>query len=176
MTNEHVTPLEVAAGIGIYRVAESPGSNEDALECVKAAYEAGHGDADYVNHIDDNGRTALHGAAFRGSSEIVQFLYDRGAAATINRKDFLGWTALTIAEGVMWPVVLKTELKTAELLVKFGAKHEDVPDEVRMLGMATQGVDNGLDRTIGGGGFFEAPPQPVVAAASPAPAPAGKPQ
>jgi ankyrin repeat protein len=178
MTNEHITPLEVAAGIGIYRVAESPGSNEDAFECVKAAYELAKGDPEYVNHIDDNGRTALHGAAFRGSPEITQYLYDRGAAATINRKDFLGWSALTIAEGVMWPVVLKTELKTAELLVKLGAKHEDVPDEVRMLGMATQGVDNGLDRTIGGGGFFEAPPpaKADVAKADPAPAPSGKPQ
>jgi ankyrin repeat protein len=156
MTSEHITPLETAAGIGIYRVAESQGSNEDSFECVKAAYELGHGDADYVNHVDDNGRTALHGAAFRGSPEIVQYLYDRGAGATINRKDFLGWTALTIAEGVMWPTVLKTELQTAALLAKLGAKHEDVPDEVRMLGMATQGVDNGLDQTMGGGGFFDA--------------------
>ncbi len=161
MTNEQVTPLEAAAGIGIYRVAESPGSNEDAFESVKAAYELAHGDPEYVNHIDKNGRTALHGAAFRGSPEIVQYLYDRGAGATIDRKDFLGWTALTIAEGVMWPTVLKTELETAALLVKLGAKHEDVPDEVRMLGMATQGVDNGLDQTTGGGGFFEAPPPPA---------------
>ncbi len=159
MTSEHITALETAAGIGIYRVAESPGSNEDAFECVKAAYELAHGDAAWVNHIDDNGRTALHGAAFRGSPEIVQYLYDHGAGATINRKDFLGWTALTIAEGVMWPTVLKTELPTAALLVKLGAKHEDVPEEVRMLGMATQGVDNGLDQTMGGGGG-EAPPPP----------------
>ena len=161
MTNEQITPLEVAAGIGIYRVAESPGSNEDAFECVKAAYELAHGDPEYVNHIDNNGRTALHGAAFRGSPEIVQYLYDRGAHATINRKDYLGWSALTIAEGVMWPVVLKTELKTADLLVKLGAKHEDVPDEIRMLGMATQGVDNGLDQTMGGGGFFDVAPPPA---------------
>jgi ankyrin repeat protein len=168
MTSEHITALETAAGIGIYRVAESPGSNEDAMECVKAAYELAHGDAAWVNHIDDNGRTALHGAAFRGSPEIVQYLYDRGAGATINRKDFLGWTALTIAEGVMWPTVLKTELPTAALLVKLGAMHEDVPEEVRMLGMATQGVDNGLDQTMGAGGGEAPPPPPKPIAPNPA--------
>ena len=151
MTNEEVTALETAAGIGIYRVGESPGANEEALDAVKVAYDLAHGDAAYVNHIDKNGRTALHGAAMRGSPEIVQFLYDHGANATIDRKDFLGWSALTIAEGVMWPTVLKTELPTAALLVKLGAKHEEVPDEIRNLGMATQGVDNGLDRTMGGG-------------------------
>jgi len=156
-TNEHVTPLEAAAGVGIYRVAESPGSNEEAFESVKAAFEQAHGDPEYVDHIDDNGRTAMHGAAFRGSNEIVQFLYDHGAAATIDQKDHLGWTALTIAEGVMWPVVLKTELPTAQLLAKLGAHHEEVPEEIVMLGMATQGVDNGLDQTQGSGGFFDAP-------------------
>ncbi len=162
MTNEHVTALETAAGIGIYRVAESPGTNEESFQCVKAAYELAHGDPAYVNHIDDNGRTALHGAAFRGSPEIVQYLIDHGAGATINHKDYLGWTALTIAEGVMWPTVLKTELPTAELLAKLGAKHEDVPEEVKMLGMATQGVDNGLDQTMGGGGASPAQPKTVA--------------
>ena len=161
MTKEEVSALEAAAGIGIYRVGESPGANEEALEAVKVAFDLGHGDSAYVNHIDKNGRTALHGAAMRGSPEIVQFLFDHGAGATIDRKDFLGWTALTIAEGVMWPTVLKTELPTAAMLVKLGAKHEDVPDEIRMLGMATQGVDNGLDRTTGGGPPDSTPAKPA---------------
>ena len=47
---------------------------------------------------DDAGLTAMHGAAFTGANEIVQFLADRGA--TLDRR-WTGWgkTPLSRAEG-----------------------------------------------------------------------------
>ena len=69
------TPLMAAAGVGIWVVGESPGTNDEALEAVQLALELG-GD---VNASDDYGYTALHGAAHRGSPAIVQVLADAGA-------------------------------------------------------------------------------------------------
>jgi ankyrin repeat protein len=163
-TNEHITPLEAAAGVGVYRVAESPGTNDEALECVKIAFE--HGGE--VNHIDDVGRTAMHGAALRGANDIVQFLYDHGARLDVVDKK--GWTPLVIAEGVFYPDVFKTELQTAELLRKLGAKEIEVSEAVRYAGMEKDGKESagGFDTTVGRGSF-EAPPmppKPVTPAAS----------
>jgi uncharacterized protein len=166
MTNEQVTPLEAAAGVGIYRVAESPGSNEDAFEAVKVAYELGHGDKEYVNHVDKNGRTAMHGAALRGSNAIVQYLYDRGA--NLDVVDKLGWSPLVITDGVFYPNVFKTELQTSELLRKLGAKEREVSEEVRYAGIDKDGRENGADATVGGGGFFEEPPPVTKAPVAPA--------
>jgi uncharacterized protein len=164
-TSEHITPLEAAAGVGVYRVAESPGTNDEAFECVKIAFEH---DSD-VNHIDDVGRTAMHGAALRGANNIVQFLYDHGAKLDIVDKK--GWTPLVIAEGVFYPDVFKTELQTAELLRKLGAKEIEASDAVRYAGMEKDGRESagGIDTTVGRGSFDTpppAPPKPVTPAAT----------
>jgi len=165
-TNEHITPLEAAAGVGVYRVAESPGTNDEAMECVKIAFE--HGGE--VNHIDDVGRTAMHGAALRGANNIVQFLYDHGAKLDVVDKK--GWTPLVIAEGVFYPDVFKTEVQTADLLRKLGAKEVEVSEAVRYAGMEKDGRESagGLDTTVGRGSF-EAPPMPPKPVTPPAPAP-----
>jgi ankyrin repeat protein len=165
-TNEHITPLEAAAGVGVYRVAESPGTNEEALECVKIAFE--HGGE--VNHIDDVGRTAMHGAALRGANDIVQFLYDHGAKLDVVDKK--GWTPLVIAEGVFYPDVFKTEVQTAELLRKLGAKEIEVSEAVRYAGMEKDGRESagGFDTTVGRGSF-EMPPMPPKPVTPPATAP-----
>ena len=162
MTNEHITALETAAGIGIYRVAESPGTNEEALECVKIALAAG---AD-VNHVDDIGRTAMHGAALRGANDIVQYLYDRGAKLDVVDKK--GWTPLIIAEGVFYPNVFKSEEQTAVLLRKLGAKTIEVSEAVRYAGLDTDGRETagGYDTTVGAGAFEM--PVPAKKPASPA--------
>jgi ankyrin repeat protein len=156
-TNEHITPLEAAAGVGVYRVAESPGTNDEAFECVKIAMEHG-GD---VNHIDDVGRTAMHGAALRGANNIVQYLYDHGAKLDIVDKK--GWTPLIIAEGVFYPDVFKTEVQTAELLRKLGAKEIEVSEAVRYAGMEKDGKESagGYDTTVGRGSFDAPPPKPA---------------
>jgi uncharacterized protein len=152
-TNEHITPLEAAAGVGVYRVAESPGTNDEAFECVKIALE--HGGE--INHVDDIGRTAMHGAALRGANNIVQYLYDRGAK--LDFVDKKGWTPLIIAEGIFYPDVFKTEVQTAALLRKLGAKEIEVSEAVRYQGMEKDGRESagGYDTTVGRGGGAEAP-------------------
>ena len=93
---QHCTPLMAAAGIGSIAPDEEPSSEDDALEAVALAMELG-GD---VNAVDDNGETAMHGAAYKNFPRLVRFLADRGAKAEVwNRENKYGWTPLAIAEG-----------------------------------------------------------------------------
>jgi ankyrin repeat protein len=53
-----------------------------------------------VNAVDDNGETAMHGAAYKSFPRIAQLVFDRGAKIEVwNRKNKYGWTPLLIAEG-----------------------------------------------------------------------------
>ena len=109
------TALMVAAGVGIWAVGESPGTNAEALEAVKYALELG-GD---VTTIDDNGDTALHGAIIRGSEPLVRFLLDQGAELdALNEK---GWTPLRIARGVFYSNTGKRWPEIETLLLELGA-------------------------------------------------------
>ncbi len=87
------TALMLAAGIDMGYVNEDSGTNEDALDAVKVAFDLG---AD-VNAVNDRGETALHGAASRGSNAIVQLLVDRGARLDATNKR--GFTPLNVANG-----------------------------------------------------------------------------
>ena len=94
LTNEHgTTVLMVASGVGMFYLNEDSGTNENALEAVKVALELG---AD-VHAVDDKGDTALHGAAWRGSNDIVRLLVDRGARLDAQNKN--GFTPLQVANG-----------------------------------------------------------------------------
>ena len=106
--------LMVAAGVGIFNVGESAGTNEEAFEATKVAYELGSTD---VNNVDDNGWTALHGSAKRGSNEIAQFLVDHGAKLDVYTYQE-GWTPLRIADGIFIGATVKRADETAELLRK----------------------------------------------------------
>jgi ankyrin repeat protein len=75
----HVTPLQVAAGIGWVEGITYEWSPESTLEAVKMLIDLG---AD-VNAQADTGRTALHGAAHKGSTAVVQVLADHGAKFNI---------------------------------------------------------------------------------------------
>ncbi len=93
---QRCTPLMAAAGVGSLAPAEEPSSEDEALEAVALALELG-GD---VNAVDDNGETAMHGAAYKNFPRVVQFLADHGARIEVwNRKNKYGWTPMTIAEG-----------------------------------------------------------------------------
>ena len=93
---EHCTPLMAAAGVGTLAPGEEAGTEPEALEAVALALELG-GD---VNAVDDNGETAMHGAAYKNVPKVVQFLADKGARIEVwNRKNKYGWTPLSIAEG-----------------------------------------------------------------------------
>jgi ankyrin repeat protein len=71
----HVTALHVAAGIGWVEGITYEWSQEQTLEAVKMLIDLGLD----VNAQADTGRTALHGAAHKGRSDVVQVLFDHGA-------------------------------------------------------------------------------------------------
>jgi len=91
------TALMVSAGIGprgdgMAAAAELP--NEDLMiEAIKLCMDKG---AD-INTVDGAGMTALHGAASKGATQVVQFLADHGAKLDV--KDKRERTALDIAKG-----------------------------------------------------------------------------
>jgi ankyrin repeat protein len=91
-TNENVTPLMVAAGMG-YVQGQSIGAPADRLEAVKIALELG-GD---VNATSKTLETAMHGAATGGVNEVVELLAQKGAKLDAKDKD--GTTPLMIADG-----------------------------------------------------------------------------
>ena len=93
---QHCTPLMAAAGVGCLAPGEEAGTEDEAIEAVKLALELGND----VNAVDDNGETAMHGAAYKSLPKVVQLLADKGARIEVwNRKNKYGWTPLSIAEG-----------------------------------------------------------------------------
>jgi uncharacterized protein len=80
-TTVNVTALMVAAGIGWVEGITSEWSERDNIEAVKLCLELGID----PNAASDDGRTALHGAAHKGRSQVVQLLVDHGAR--LNARD-----------------------------------------------------------------------------------------
>jgi ankyrin repeat protein len=74
-TAHNVTPLAVAAGIGWVEGVTYEWSSEENLEAVKMCLNLGID----PNAADDEGRTALHGAAHKGRLDVIQLLVDHGA-------------------------------------------------------------------------------------------------
>jgi uncharacterized protein len=88
------TPLMAAAGVN-WTVAQTYDEGpEKLLEAVKLAAAAGND----VNAVNAMGITALHGAANRGSNDIIRFLAEKGAR--LDAADKQGRTAMTWAQGV----------------------------------------------------------------------------
>jgi hypothetical protein len=75
----HVTALEVAAGIGWVEGITYEWSPEATLEAVKMLLDLGLD----VNAQADTGRTALHGAAHKGRTDVIQVLVDHGAKVDV---------------------------------------------------------------------------------------------
>jgi len=103
---------------------------------VKLAFELGNdvnATTDFSHYpfgdIRLGGATALHGAAMREANSIAQFLIDKGAK--LNPTTVVGWTPLTIAEGVWIQGGYKEEPLTAkflrELMVKQGLSLDREP-------------------------------------------------
>jgi ankyrin repeat protein len=74
-TAHNVTPLAVASGIGWVEGVTYEWSPEENLEAIKMCLELGID----PNVADDEGRTALHGAAHKGRLDVIQMLVDHGA-------------------------------------------------------------------------------------------------
>jgi ankyrin repeat protein len=93
---ENATPLMAAAGIGTLAPGEVAGTEPEAIEVIRFLLDLGA----QVNHVDDNGETAMHGAAYKNFPAVVRLLHDHGADPEVwNRKNKYGWSPLLIAEG-----------------------------------------------------------------------------
>jgi uncharacterized protein len=93
---DNSTPLMVAAGLATRSPGEDAGTESEVLEAVQAALDLG---AD-VNAIDNNGETAMHGAAYKNLPKVVKLLAAKGANIELwNRPNKFGWTPLAIAVG-----------------------------------------------------------------------------
>jgi ankyrin repeat protein len=74
-TAHNDTALAVASGIGWVEGVTFEWSEAENLEAVKMCLDAGID----VNAADAEGRTALHGAAHKGRTAVIQLLVDHGA-------------------------------------------------------------------------------------------------
>jgi ankyrin repeat protein len=102
-----VTALQVAAGIGWVEGITYEWSPKATFEAVKLLIELGVD----VNAQADTGRTALHGAAHKGRTDVIQVLADHGARLdtrdygnTDNRGGKLAvhtWQAVDYADGLV---------------------------------------------------------------------------
>jgi ankyrin repeat protein len=106
-TANGTTALMVAAGIGWVEGVTYEWSPKENLEAVKMLLDLGLD----PNAVDGDGRTALHGAAHKGRSGVVELLVDRGAkleARDFGSRDTIngallghGWQPLDYAEGLV---------------------------------------------------------------------------
>jgi len=93
---DNTTPLLAAAGVGTAEPQEEAGEESEALEAVKLLLDRG---AD-INTVDNNGNTAMHGAAYGISPLVVKLLAERGADPQVwKNPNKAGGTPLYIAEG-----------------------------------------------------------------------------
>lgn len=103
----NVTALQVAAGIGWVDGITYQWSQHDTDEAVRLLLDLGLD----PNVQSDTGRTALHGAAHKGSTAVVQMLVDHGAKLDVrdygntdNRGSKLAimtWQAVDYADGLV---------------------------------------------------------------------------
>ena len=113
------TPLMVAAGLAIWNPGEDggslPGQEDEVLEAVKLCVELGN-PIDAVNY---RGETALHGAAFRGANNVVEYLnnvVEYLVARDLDARTKLGYSPLAIADGFSYSDFYKAQKHTAVLL------------------------------------------------------------
>ncbi|MGH8248156.1 MAG: ankyrin repeat domain-containing protein, partial [Gammaproteobacteria bacterium] len=93
---DNATPLMAAAGLGTRSPGEDAGTESEVLEAMQVALDFGND----INAVDNNGETAMHGAAYKNLPAAVESLYAKGAKIEIwHQKNKQGWTPLTIAEG-----------------------------------------------------------------------------
>ena len=107
---DHDTPLMAAAGVGLHNPGEDAGTEEETMAAVTYLLELGED----IHVVNNNGETALHGAAYRGFSSVTQHLVDLGAELEV--PNVLGWTPLGVADGKFWSGIYKQQPMIAELL------------------------------------------------------------
>lgn len=139
-TAHDVTALSVASGIAWVEGVTFEWSRPKNVEAVKMLLDLGVP----VNQADEEGRTALHGAAHKGRNEIVQMLVDAGAkldAHDVGSRD----TVNGAMRGLTW-----IPLHYAQGLVRVGVQsaiaHPDTAALIKDL-MAKQGLPIPADIT-----------------------------
>ena len=117
--DDGTTPLMVAAGIGSQAPEEEAGNEAECLAAVKYLVSLGA----KVNTVDNNGETAMHGAAYKNIPAVVRYLdeagHDIGVWNTHNRNKR---TPLLIAEGYR-PGNFKPCFRTVEAITKVMLSH-----------------------------------------------------
>ena len=130
------TPLMVAAGVAIWNPGEDGGSlagqEDEVLEAVKMCVELGND----VNAVNYRGMTALHGAAFRGTNDVVEYLVAQGA--DLDARTELGYSPLAIADGFSYSDFYKAQKHTAKLLREL----------MTARGIATDGEGHAIPGTL----------------------------
>jgi uncharacterized protein len=106
-TSDDITALDVASGLGWVEGVTYEWSPEDNLAAVKLCLDLGVD----PNAADNQGRTALHGAAHKGRNAVIQMLVDHGAnleAHDMGSRDTVngamkGWTWIPLhyAQGLV---------------------------------------------------------------------------
>jgi len=95
-TIDNANAMIVAAGLGTRSPGEDAGTESEVVEALQVAYDLGVD----INAVDNNGETAMHGAAYKNLPSAVEFLGSHGAKVDLwYRKDKQGWTPLIIAQG-----------------------------------------------------------------------------
>jgi uncharacterized protein len=93
---EGCMPIMAAAGVGVRAVGEEAGTEPEVLQTIDFLMKLGAS----VNAKDDNGETAMHGAAYRNFPLVVASLAKHGADPAIwIQKNKHGWTPEMIASG-----------------------------------------------------------------------------
>ena len=103
--------LMLAAGVAILNPGgEDAGSEAEVLEAVQYLLDLGFDPKERNN----NGETALHGAAYRGYNTVAQLLLDHGAELGV--ENILGWKPVTVADGLFFAGFFKSQPQTAAFL------------------------------------------------------------
>ena len=117
-TDDGTTPFMAAAGLGrsTFRPNWTRGQrSRGAEEATRVLLEAGA----EINAVNEADFSALHGAAFRGLNEVVEYLVEHGA--DIDARDYRGRTPYRLAEGSKQSFQFQAFPETAVLLAELGA-------------------------------------------------------
>jgi len=110
----NTTPLMAAAGLGTVEPFEEAGEESEALEAVNMLLDLG---AD-INGVNNDGDTAMHGAAYNMYPRVVDLLAKQGADPQIwKNPNKFGRTPLFIAEGYAGRLP-RPDLPTIEAVTK----------------------------------------------------------
>lgn len=131
---QETTPFLAAVGLGILAPGEEQSLEEEALAMGRFLLGIG---AD-INHVDKNGESAMHGAAYKASPIIMEFLDQNGADISIwNQKNKHGWTPLLIAQGFRpgnFRPIQYSEDALAEIMRSHGVEPSKSPPPPRSKG------------------------------------------